>query len=87
MNSWAIAKKRYINIHEQKDLKQPSRRLNALAAIEKMIDEKYPKLLSDPNIFKNITQDDFTAKYYKAKGKSLSSAEKSVIHGLYNLSV
>ena len=87
MSNWTITKKRYVNIHDQKDLAQPNRRLNALDAIENTLRKEYPELLSDQQLFKNLGEDDFIAKYYQAKGKSLSGAEKSVIKGLYNLAI
>ena len=87
MSNWAITKKRYLNIYQQESLAQPNRRLNALDTIENILNEKYPELLNDQQLFKKIAEDDFIIKYYEAKGKSLNAAEKSVIKGLYTLLV
>lgn len=86
MKNWEEAKKAYVKDHLSKPLKQPQRRLSALNAIEKIFQDKFPQILRDQNLFKTLSKDTFLKKYQNGKGKPLSSAEKSVINGLYNFS-
>lgn len=87
MNTWKITKEKYIRDHNSKPLQQPQRRINALNAIENILQTKYPGLLKDELLFRNMNKADMLYKYQKAKGKPLSGAEKAVIHGLYKYSI
>lgn len=86
MKNWMQATNGYIKDHLSKKLEQPERRLNALIAIEKIFREKFPELLKDEDVFINISKMYFLKLYECLKGSSLSSAEKSVINGLYKFS-
>jgi hypothetical protein len=83
MKTFKEAKASYINDHLSKDLAQPQRRLNALAAIEKTIIQKEPSLLAAANLFKKYDKHSFRIQYAEWKNKPLSGAEKSVILGLF----
>jgi hypothetical protein len=87
MKNWQQAKEAFIKDHLSKSLEQPERRLNALKAIEKIFQGKFPELLNDKNVFDNFKKMYFLKLYECLKGRSLSSAEKSVINGLYKFSV
>jgi hypothetical protein len=87
MYNWTTTKEKFINDHKSKPLKQQQRRLNALIAIESILQTKYPALLKDDLLFKNVVEAEMLDLYEKAKGKPLSGAEKSVIHGLYKFSI
>ncbi len=86
MKNWTQTKNDYIKDHLSKSLEQPERRLNALTAIEKTFKEKFPELLNDEDVFTNIKKMYLLKLYECLKGSSLSSAEKSVINGLYKFS-
>jgi 5'(3')-deoxyribonucleotidase len=86
MKDWETSKLAYIKDHNAKPLKKPQIRLNTLRNIETALNQKFPELLKDPDIFKNLTRATFEDRYFKAKGKPLNSAEKSVIFGLYKFS-
>jgi hypothetical protein len=87
MKNWKQAKEAYIKDHLSKALGQPERRLNALSAIEKVFSEEFPELLADKEVFINIKKVYLTKLYESLKGTSVSSAEKSVINGLYKFSI
>jgi len=86
MKTFDAAKKAYVGDHLSKDLAQPERRLNALKAIENLIAAKSPDLLKGVNLFTKYTKDSFAKQYHEWKGSALSSAEKSVITGLFKFS-
>jgi hypothetical protein len=86
MKNWIETRKLYIEDHLSKPLIQPQRRINALNAIEKLFQDNASNLLKDKNIFIILSKDEFLKKYKKWKGKSLSSAERSVINGIYKFS-
>ncbi len=83
MKTFKEAKASYIKDHLSKDLAQPQRRLNALAAIEKTIMQKEPSLLAASNLFEIYDKHGFQIQYAEWKNASLSGAEKSVIVGLF----
>lgn len=87
MKNWKQAKEAYIKDHLTKTLDQPERRLNALAAIEKVFSQKFPELLKDDQVFTNIKKMYLVKLYECLKGTTASSAEKSVITGLYKFSI
>jgi hypothetical protein len=86
MNGRETSKLAYIKDHNAKPLEKPQIRLNALRNIEAALNQKFPGLLKDPDIFKNLTWETLEDKYFSAKGKPLNCAEKSVIFGLYKFS-
>ena len=84
MKTFKEAKASYINDHLSKELTtQPKRRLNALAAIEKIMMENEPSLLAAGNLFEKYDKHSFQIQYAEWKNKPLSGAEKSVIVGLF----
>lgn len=83
MKTFKEAKASYINDHLSKDLAQPQRRLNALAAIEDTIMQNEPSLLAAGNLFEKYDKHSFQIQYAEWKNKPLSGAEKSVIVGLF----
>lgn len=87
MKNWKQAKELYLKDHLSKSLEQPERRVNALAAIEKVFKEKFPELLADDNVFVNINKEYLMKLYECLKGTSLNNAEKSVFNGLYKFSI
>lgn len=86
MRNWTQTKKAYIKDHLSKYLRQPERRLNALAAIERKFAEEFPELLKDEHVFMNIKKMYFLKLCECLKGSLLSNAEKSVVNGLYKFS-
>lgn len=86
MKNWKQTKDLYVKDHLAKTLEQPERRINALNAIEKVFNDKFPELLNDEQVFTNIAKVYLIKLYECLKGNSLSSAEKSVFTGLYNFS-
>jgi hypothetical protein len=86
MKNWKQAKKEYIKDHLSQNMAQPERRINALAAIENILNEQFPALLKDDEVFTNIKRMYFIKLYECLKGPALSDAEKSVINGLYKFS-
>jgi hypothetical protein len=86
MKNWPQAKEAYIKDHLSKALEYPERRLDALKAIEKTFQEKFPELINDRNLFENIKKVYFLKLYECLKGSPLSGAENSVITGLYKFS-
>jgi len=86
MKNYSDAKKSYIQDHLSKNLKEPERRLNALAAFEKAIQTNSPEFLDDDNLFRKFDKETLSRQYLKWKGKPLSGAEKSVIVGLFKFS-
>lgn len=87
MKNWSEAKSAYIKDHLSKPLKQPERRLHALAAIKRAFNEKDSGVLKDKDLFSKLNQDAFLKKYLGLKGKALSNAEKSVIRGIYKFAI
>ena len=87
MNNWENTKRAFLRDHLTKPLAESERRLNALAAIEKVFKDEFPDLLKDEDVFMNIKMMYFLKLYECLKGKILSSAEKSVIYGLYKFSI
>jgi len=87
MKNWKQAKEAYIKDHLSKTLEQPRRRINALAAIESVFLEKFPELLIDEKVFTNIKKMYLVKLYESLKGTKVSSAERSVITGLYKFSI
>jgi hypothetical protein len=86
MKTFKEAKEAYIADHIAKGLKQPERRLNALKAIEKLVSEKSPELLSGNHLFKTYQKEQFEKHYTIWKNAPLSGAEKSVLLGLFKFS-
>lgn len=86
MNTYKDARERYITDHLAKSLTQPERRLNALKAIEQVIKVKDSELLNGIALFEKYDKNGFTVLYEAWKGSSLSSAEKSIITGLFKFS-
>jgi hypothetical protein len=86
MNSYIRSKQLYIADHLSKGLAEPERRLNALKAIEQVINVKNPGLLNGDDLFKKFDKNGFAKQYEIWKGTPLSGAEKSVITGLYKFS-
>lgn len=86
MKNWKQAKQKYIEDHLSKTLAQTKRRLDALQAIELLIETARPELLKDENLFGNIDKPSFLKMYETIKSTVLSSAEMSVINGLYKFS-
>ena len=87
MKNWKQTKEEYIKDHLSKKMAQPERRINALNAIERTFQEKFPELLDDKNVFENISKMYFIKLYECLKGRSLNGAENSVITGLYKFSI
>lgn len=87
MKNWKQAKQKYIEDHLSKTLAQTKRRLDALKAIELLIETTRPELLKDENLFENMDKSTFLKMYEVIKKAELSSAEKSVINGLYKFAV
>lgn len=83
MKNWKQAKEKYIEDHLSKTLAQTKRRLDALKAIELLIETNKPEFLRDENLFENMDKSSFLKMYEDIKQANLSSAEKSVINGLY----
>lgn len=86
MNTYLKSKQLYIADHLSKKLLQPERRLNALSAIERIIQANSPEILQSDNLFKKFDKNGFLKQYHEWKGKPLSGAEKSVIVGIFKLS-
>ena len=86
MKEYNEVKREYIKDHLKQTLKEPERRLNALAAIEKIIRSNSPELLQSDNLFRTFSKNQFFTQYLDWKGKPLSGAEKSVIVGLFKFS-
>jgi len=86
MKNYREAKRAYIKDHQSKNLKAPQRRLGALDAIEAIIQSEVPELLLANDLFNKFDKSTFTDQYLKWKCKPLSSAEKSVIVGLFQFS-
>ncbi|MGY3055668.1 hypothetical protein ACVWYG_003889 [Pedobacter sp. UYEF25] len=83
MKNWKRVKEKYIEDHLSKTLANTKRRLAALKAIELLIEIKKPELLKDDNLFESMDKTSFMKMYETIKKADLSSAEKSVINGLY----
>jgi hypothetical protein len=86
MNTYSRSKQLYIDDHLSKKLTEPERRLNALKAIEKVINVKNPGLLNGVGLFEKFDKNGFAKQYEVWKGLPLSGAEKSVITGLFKFS-
>lgn len=86
MRTFKEASQLYVSEHNSKKLEQPERRLNALIAIESKLKDNFPMALEDNNLFSNISRPYFEKLYELLKGSALSSAEKTVIIGLYEFS-
>lgn len=83
MKTFKEAKAGYLKDHLSKGLKQPQRRLNALASIEKTIIVNDPSLMTGSKLFEEYDNHRFQVLYAEWKNKPLSGAEKSVIVGLF----
>lgn len=84
MDNWIKLKKLYVDNHNSKDyLATPDRRLNAADALEKLLKQQLPQFVKQPKFLKQIPKEDFVKMVHEKKGSNLSSAEKSVINGLY----
>ena len=84
MDNWTKLKNLYVKDHLSKDyLATPERRLNATEAMEKLFQQHFPYILKQPKFLRQIPKDQFTKEVQFKKGSNLSSAEKSVINGLY----
>lgn len=79
-----IIKESYIKDHLAKTyLKQPERRLRALDAIEALLRSQHPEYIDDPMRIYNMGKDKSKIQLAEMKGSNLSSAEKSIITGLF----
>ncbi|NJO68047.1 MAG: hypothetical protein HC830_01125 [Bacteroidetes bacterium] len=85
MKTYKEIRDEYVRIHLSKSLKTPQRRINALAAIERTIKGIDPSLLEKNKLYLKYNKENFSEQYLKWKRKPLSSAEKSVILGLFTL--
>ncbi len=84
MNNWTKLKNLYVKDHLSKDyLATPGRRLNAIEAMEKLLQQHFPHIIKQPKFLRQIPKDQFMREVQLKKGSNLSSAEKSVINGLY----
>lgn len=86
MNTYSKSKQLYVADHLSKNLAQPKRRLDALSAIESVIQTHAPELLLGNSLFLQFDKNSFFHQYHNWKGKPLSDAEKSVIVGLFKFS-
>lgn len=86
MKTYSTSKQLYIADHLAKNLTQPQRRLDALNAIEQVINKNYPELLDGAGLFLEFDKQGFADQYEKWKSSPLSGAEKSVITGLFKFS-
>jgi hypothetical protein len=86
MNTYSKSKQLYIADHLSKNLAQPERRLNALKAIEKVLENSDPDLLNSAELFVKYYKTSFADQYEIWKGSPISGAEKSVITGLFKFS-
>jgi hypothetical protein len=84
MNDWNTIREAYLKDHLSKDLKEPQRRVNALEAIERLLKESKPEIMH-PEGLKNLGKEGVLQQLLKLKKKPLSSAERSVIVGLFKL--
>ena len=82
--TWQIIKESYIKDHLAKRyLKQPERRLRALDATEALLRSQHPEYIDDPMRICNMGKDKLKIQLAEMKGSNLSSAEKSIITGLF----
>jgi hypothetical protein len=86
MNTYSKSKQLYIADHLSKNLAQPERRLNALKAIEKVLENSDPNLMNGAELFVKYHKTSFANQYEIWKGSPLSGAEKSVIVGIFKFS-
>lgn len=87
MKSYNDAKQAYIEDHIRKHLKQPDRRIRALSAIENALRINEPDLLNGNNLFAKFDINTLKTHCEKLKGVPLSSAEISVINGLFKFAI
>ena len=86
MNTYSKSKQLFIADQLSKNLAQPERRLNALKAIEKVLENNDPDLLNGAELFVKYHKTGFADQYEIWKGSPLSGAEKSVIVGIFKFS-
>ena len=84
MDNWTKLKTFYVKDHTAKGyLATPERRLNAVDALERLLKQHLPQFIKQPKFLKQIPKEEFVQMVQDKKGSNLSSAEKSVINGLY----
>lgn len=67
-----------------RNLKQPSRRLNALAKIDNIFKQHFKKYVENPKLLDSIVKDDLKSHLAKIeKVQELSGAESSIINEIY----
>jgi len=83
-DNWTKLKNLYVSDHLSKgDLATPQRRLDAIEAIEKILQQYLPQFIKQQKFLKKIPKDEFMQMVRDKKGAKLSGADKSVINGLY----
>jgi hypothetical protein len=67
-----------------RNLKQPNRRLNALAKIDTIMKQHFKKYVENPKLLNSIIKDDLKSEIAKIeKVQELSGAESSIINEIY----
>lgn len=84
MDNWTKLKTLYVKDHASKEyLATPERRLNATEALESLLKQRLPQFIKQPKFLKQLPKEEFKQMVRDKKGSNLSSAEISVINGLY----
>lgn len=85
MKTWKQVKMVYGQFLAESNLKQPGRRISALAKIEECLMLTYPSLLKGYALFTHFDKNELKDRFELWKGKKLNGAENQVINDFYKL--
>jgi len=82
--NWKKLKNFYLKDNlDKKKLVTPQTKVDALNAIEAIMNTHFPEFVKQPKFLKQIPSEQFLRELKLKKGKDLSAAEISVINGFY----
>lgn len=84
MDKWKNLKNLYLKDNiDKKKLVTPKSKVDALENIDALMVTHFPQIVKQPKFLKQIPVDQFLKELKWKKGSVLSSAETSVINGIY----
>ena len=85
MKTWSQIKLTYKQFLEERNLKQPNRRLSALHKIEECLRASYPSFFKGHALFTQVNKSEMKERYEHWKGRNINVAESQVINDFYKL--
>lgn len=86
MSNWKMLKNLYLKDNiDKKKLVTPQTKIDALLAIETIMNAHFPAFIKQPKFLKQIPADQFLKELKLKKGSPLKPSETSVVNGLYKV--